>query len=115
MNVRKASETLSYGRNDYDARREVRVGTIKRTARSDHDGNVFAASLGSGYPITRKDTVLEPFGRLQYICLDEDAFTETGADSVNQRISSRDTESLTSEIGMRVTRVYKKAAGRLTT
>jgi hypothetical protein len=29
--------------------------------------------------------------------------------------SSRDTESLTSEIGMRVTRVYKKAAGRLTT
>jgi outer membrane autotransporter protein len=81
----------------------------------DHDGDVFAASLGSGYPISREDTVLEPFGRLQYIRLDEDAFTETGAGSVNQRISSRDTESLTSEIGMRVTRVYKKAAGRLTT
>ena len=107
--------TLSYGQNDYDARREVRVGTIKRTARSDHDGDVFAASLGSGYPISREDTVLEPFGRLQYIRLDEDAFTETGADSVNQRISSRDTDSLTSEIGLRVGRVYQKAAGRLIT
>jgi outer membrane autotransporter protein len=107
--------TLSYGQNDYDARREVRVGTIKRTARSDHDGDVFAASLGSGYPISREDTVLEPFGRLQYIRLDEDAFTETGADSVNQRISSRDTDSLTSEIGLRVGRVYRKAAGRLIT
>jgi outer membrane autotransporter protein len=106
---------LSYGKNDYDARREVRIGTIKRTARSDHDGDVFAATLGSGYLVTRDDSILEPFGRLQYIKLDEDAFTEKGAGDINQRISSRDTESLTSEIGVRVSRSFPQAGGRLTT
>jgi outer membrane autotransporter protein len=106
---------LSYGKNDYDARREVRIGTIKRTARSDHDGDVLAATLGSGYLVTRDDSVLEPFGRLQYIKLDEDSFTEKGAGDINQRISSRDTESLTSEIGVRVSRSFPQAGGRLTT
>jgi len=107
--------SLSYGSNDYDVKRKVRVGDIQRTARSDHDGDVFAASLESGYPLSKQDTLLEPFGRLQYIRLEEDAFTESGADSVNQHISSRDTDSLTSEIGLRVSRVYQKAAGWLTT
>ena len=106
---------VSYGRNDYDAKREVRVGTIKRTARSDHDGDVIAASLGGGYLMPVKDSVLEPFGRLQYIRLDEDAFTESGASSVNQRISSRDTDSLISEIGVRISRSFPQAGGRLTT
>jgi outer membrane autotransporter protein len=106
---------VSYGRNDYDAKREVRVGTIKRTARSDHDGDVIAASLGGGYLMPVKDSVLEPFGRLQYTRLDEDAFTESGASSVNQRISSRDTDSLISEIGVRISRSFPQAGGRLTT
>ena len=106
---------LSYGRNDYDAKRRVQVGTINRTARSDHDGDVLAATLGGGYLIARDDSVLEPFGRLRYVRLDEDAFTESGASSVNQQITSRDTDSLTSEIGMRVSRLYQKATGWLTT
>ncbi|MCK5382219.1 MAG: autotransporter domain-containing protein, partial [Gammaproteobacteria bacterium] len=106
---------LSYGKNDYDAKRKVRIGTIKRTARSDHDGDVLAATLGGGYLMSKDSIVLEPFGRLQYIKLDEDSFTEKGAGDINQRISSRDTDSLTSEIGMRVSRMYQKAAGRLTT
>jgi outer membrane autotransporter protein len=51
---------------------------------------------------------------LQYVRLDEDGFTESGAGSANQQISSRDTDSLTSEIGMRVSRVFQKANGQLT-
>lgn len=46
--------------------------------------------------------------------LDEDGFTETGAGAVNQRIESRSTDALTSEVGMRVSRIYQKVGGRLT-
>ena len=76
---------------------------------------MIAASLGGGYLISRDSVVLEPFGRLQYVKLDEDSFTESGAGDINQRISSRDTDSLTSEIGMRVSRSFPHAGGRLTT
>jgi len=107
--------TLSYGQNNYDAKRKIRVGAITRRAKSDHDGDVIAASLGGGYLISRDSVVLEPFGRLQYIKLDEDSFTESGAGDINQKISSRDTDSLTSEIGMRVSRSVPHAGGRLTT
>ena len=107
--------TLSYGQNDYDAKRKIRIGDLARSAKSDHDGDVIAVSLGGGYLVSRDSVVLEPFGRLQYIKLDEDSFTESGAGDINQRISSRDTDSLTSEIGMRISRSFPHASGRLTT
>jgi len=106
--------SVSYGQNDYDAKRKISIGPLTRTAKSNHDGDVIAASLGGGYLMPVNDSVLEPFGRLRYIRLEEDAFTESGADSVNQQISSRNIDSLTSEIGLRVSRIYQKATGLLT-
>jgi outer membrane autotransporter protein len=105
---------LSYGRNSYDSKRKIRIGPLEREADSDHDGDVIAASLGTGYLDVRDKIVLEPYGRLQYIRLDEESFTETGAGSVGQKIDSRDTESLTSELGVRIAKSAEKEHGRFT-
>src|SRR6185503_17422381 len=40
--------TFSYAHQDFDNRRQVTVGTIDRTATSDHDGDVLAASIEGG-------------------------------------------------------------------
>jgi len=94
---------LSYGSQDYDNERQVEVGMVRRTAESDHDGNLFAALVDGGYRFDVSDAwSLSPFGRLHYISLDEDGFLETGAGDMNLVVEDRDTDSLVSEIGLRV-------------
>jgi outer membrane autotransporter protein len=107
--------SVSYGQNSYEAKRKLRIDGLTRAAKSDHDGDVIAASLDAGYLMPVNDSVVEPFGRLQYVRLDEDSFTESGAGDISQKISSRDTDSLTSEIGLRVSRIVSRVNGRLTT
>lgn len=98
---------LSYGRQDYDNKRRITIGPIQRTARSDHNGDLYSAFMEGGYNINIHAWVLQPFASLQYIYLDEDGFTEKGADSANLTIDDRKTESLVSELGLRVSHVFK--------
>ena len=39
--------------------------------------------------------------------MDEEGFTEEGADSLNQSINGRETDSLVSELGLRLTRLFQ--------
>jgi uncharacterized protein YhjY with autotransporter beta-barrel domain len=94
---------VSYGRQDYDNRRRVTVGMIDQRASSDHDGDLFAASLSSGFRLELSEaTTLEPYGALHYTYLDEDGFTERGAGGANLVVGSRSTDALVSELGLRL-------------
>jgi len=85
----------------------VIVGPILREARSDHDGDLYSAFVEGGYNIDINAWVLQPFASLQYIYLDEEGFAEKGAGSANLIIDDRETESLVSELGLRVSHVFK--------
>jgi outer membrane autotransporter protein len=98
---------LSYGSQDYDNKRRIIIGSIQREARSDHDGNLYSAFAEGGYNIDINAWVLQPFASLQYLYLDEEGFAEKGAGSVNLIIDDRETESLVSELGLRVSHVWK--------
>jgi outer membrane autotransporter protein len=102
---------LSYARQDYDNRRRVRVGELERTARSEHDANVFGAQLGGGYRFDLQGIGLRPFASLSYVLLDEEGFRETGADDVNLVVEGRTTNSLVSELGVRVARAFQPEVG----
>jgi len=104
---------LSCADQRYMNERDVVVGSIQRTANSHHDGDLFSAFVGGGYDLRVKDWAVAPFGSLQYIHLEEDSFEETGAGSVNLSVDGRETESLVSEIGLRVGRVLERESGRL--
>jgi outer membrane autotransporter protein len=102
---------LSYGGQDYYNKRQVVIGPIQREAWSEHDGDMFSAFTEGGYNIDVNTWVLQPFVSLFYINLDEEGFAEKGADSVNLIISDRETESLVSELGLRVSRLYELNSG----
>ena len=104
---------LSYGRQDYSSKRRIEIGSIQRTARSDHDGVSLSAMVEGGLNFDYRPWVLQPFANLQYIYLDEDGFTEKGADGLNQKVESRDTDALVSELGLRISRIVGMETGLL--
>ncbi|MEA1947231.1 MAG: autotransporter domain-containing protein [Thermodesulfobacteriota bacterium] len=99
--------SLSYGYQEYDNTRNITIGAIERTATSDHDGNIFSGYLEGGYNYSFGRWMLGPFGTLNYLYLDEDGFTESGAGSLNLSVDDRQTEAMFSQLGAVV-------AGRLT-
>jgi uncharacterized protein YhjY with autotransporter beta-barrel domain len=104
---------FSYGRNWYDNHRLITIGTDQRKAYSKHDGDLFSAYLQGGYYFDFKKWLIGPFTSLQYMYLDEEGFKERGAGSVSLRIDDRQTDSFISELGLRLTRVFKVKYGSL--
>jgi uncharacterized protein YhjY with autotransporter beta-barrel domain len=95
---------LSYGKLGYDNNRNIFIGPLKRTADSDHDANMYSAFISGGYTMNINDLLFQPFTSLQYTLADEDSFTEDGAVALNLNVEERRTDSLTSELGLRITR-----------
>ncbi|HVN96639.1 MAG TPA: autotransporter outer membrane beta-barrel domain-containing protein, partial [Syntrophorhabdaceae bacterium] len=108
-----AEGALSYGRNAYNNYRYLSIGSMQRTARSDHNGDVYSAYLGGGYVFDVNKWAIGPFGSLKYVYLNEEGFTEIGADSLNLTVSRSKTDSLVSELGLRVARAFKTESGNL--
>ncbi len=104
---------FSYAAQEYDNERRVVVGPIERTAVSDHDGDALSVFAGVGCEREIKKWTVMPFASLEYICLDEDGYEESGADSVNLLVDSRQTQSLVSEVGVSVARVFEVEQGKL--
>ncbi len=104
---------LSVGRNRYDNSRLVAAGGPPAWVVSSHDGDLFSGYLRAGYTFRVQDWALEPFASAQYVFLDEDAFIESGAAGLSLNVDSRTTQSLVSELGLRVTRVFSFDYGKL--
>jgi len=98
---------FSYGNNRYESHRNLQIDGISRRARSSHDGQATGVFFSGGYPYQLKKWTLEPFASVQYTHLDEDSFSETGAGGVNLLVDGRQTDSLVSELGLRLGRVIK--------
>ena len=104
---------LSYGRNWYDNHRLITIGTDARRAYSKHEGDLFSSYLQGGYYFDIKKWLLGPFASLQYVYLDEESFKEKGAGGVSLNMDGRQTNSLVSELGVRLARVFKIKCGSL--
>jgi len=104
---------LSYGKQDFDNYRNVTVGSLQRVARSGHNGDSYSMFVEGGYNFDYEPWILQPFASLMYTSLAEDGFTEQGAGAANQIVADRDTESLVSELGLRVTKAYQLENGTL--
>ncbi len=104
---------ISYGRNQYSNHRFLTIGALQSEADSDHDGDLFSAYLGGGYYFHANGWRVGPFASLRYIYLNEEGFTETGADSLDLTVDRRATDSLVSELGLRAARAFKTTNGNL--
>jgi outer membrane autotransporter protein len=105
----------SFGRSNIDSERSVRVGPTIRRASADYDSDAWSAfsEVGLRMPLPRT-SVLEPFASLGFAYLREEGFRESGADSVNLNVDSRDSNSLRSELGLRLRSRRITSIGRWT-
>ena len=87
------------------------MGPLASTARSDHESNVFGIRLGAGYEIEAASWRLRPFFNLSYVLLDEAGFTESGGGAASLDVEERLTNSLVSELGLRVARAWQTELG----
>jgi uncharacterized protein with beta-barrel porin domain len=104
---------LSYGKNWYNNHRLITIDTDYRKAYSEHDGDLFSAYLQGGYYFDIKKWLIGPFASLQYVYLDEESFDEKGAGGVSLNIDGRKTDSLVSQLGVRLARVFGTKCGSL--
>lgn len=100
--------SLSYGWQGYENVRAVEVGTLLAAAHSSHHGNAYSAYAETGWNLSLRKCTLQPFTSLRYTFLDEEGYRESGADGVNLRVGDRRTDTLVSDLGLRLAYPFKK-------
>ncbi|MBW2187415.1 MAG: autotransporter outer membrane beta-barrel domain-containing protein, partial [Deltaproteobacteria bacterium] len=75
---------------------------LNRTATSDHDANYYSAFVGGGYKQQTGNWTLKPRAGFEYINLNEDSFSEHGAQAAALAIHSKDSEALVSSLGFEI-------------
>ena len=89
----------TYGWNDFGVTRNVTIGDVSATAKSDPDGHQFAISLATGYNFVAGPLTLGPTARVNYINVRIDGVQERGADLFNLRVNGQRVESLATDLG----------------
>ena len=98
--------TLTAGLHQYQDERSIDIGTIHRTATSKHKGQTVSTGLGTGTILPAGNWQVQPRASLLYTYLYQPGFNETGADSLNMQVATRETHSLKSELGVQIARVF---------
>ena len=112
---------LALSKIDFDTERRIVVASntaaegIDTTAFGSTDGDQVSFNAGGGYNFELAGMTVTPYGRLDYLKLDVDGFTEReDKEGMGLAIDDHDTESLQSAIGGRVARTYSTASGVFT-
>ena len=99
------SAALGGGHTELSADRKIPFAG--RSAHSEHDGTLYSATVSSGYTMAVGSWILDPNASLSFVHLREESFRETGADSADLKIATRDNDSLQSLVGLRLSRTIQ--------
>lgn len=109
---------LAYASLDFDSRRNIVVAApigFNTAAKGSTDGDQWSASVGAGYNMSHGDITVTPYGRLDYLRLKVDGFTESEpAAGLGLDIGDQTTKSLQTAIGARVSKAISTTSGVLT-
>jgi len=90
-----------YSHDDYQSTRRLPAAV---TARGDYTGNQFSTYLEGGATYALNSWNVQPLMNLQYIALQQNGFTETGAGAAGLKVRSSVNDSLRPGVGLRVAR-----------
>ncbi len=96
---------LGYAWLDYETRRNIVLPAlgINTAARGDTNGQQWSATVGAGYDLRMNRLTVTPYGRVDYLNLEVDDFTEREPNAgLGLDIGSRTTRSLQSALGARL-------------
>jgi uncharacterized protein with beta-barrel porin domain len=92
----------AYSNDTYQSTRQIGTGRAVLTAKGNTYSNQWAHYTELGGTCGSRYAGLQPFVGIQYIYLDQRAFTETGAGAANLNVSSQYTNSVRGSVGSRV-------------
>lgn len=87
--------------NEYKTEREIAYATVSREATGKPSGQQYTGNVGAGYDFRVGPATLTPYARAEYVHLDIDSFTETGAIGLNLFIDRQSVDSLQTALGGR--------------
>ena len=109
---------LSYSRNDYDTVRNIVVASqtaipgFNTAATGSTKGNQYTAVLGAGYDIDRGSLLVTPYGRLGFLKLKIDAYTESEPNhGLALDVGGQSLKSLQSALGLKIAMTSSTAFG----
>jgi fibronectin-binding autotransporter adhesin len=105
----------AYGANTYDTRRYIDFASIDRIATANYDGSNYSAYLEAGQNILGRILNLQPFAGLEYIGVQQSAFTEHGANSVDLQVSDSTANAFRGLLGTRLLNYYRTKSDHLIT
>ncbi len=108
----RADAVLAYGKVNYETDRRIVFGAINRTASGDYSGDQLTANIVGRYRLAYGSYGIEPFAAVQWIREKQDAFTESGAQSVDLNVAGRTLNSTRGTLGARVDRAFDAAGGQ---
>ena len=95
------------GLNHYEGTRNIRIGTLKRTADGRGNGYQVGGTIELGTQIGLGSYSLDPYVRAQYLKLHQGLYQDTGGgDGVNLTVDAHDQTSLKGSTGFAVNRDY---------
>ncbi len=112
---------LGLAKVDFDTERRILVTSntaaegIDTTATGSTEADQFSANAGGGYNFQLAGMTLTPYGRIDYLKLEVDGFTERETkEGMGLTVSDHDTESLQSAIGGRIAKTISTGAAVIT-
>ncbi|WP_078453434.1 autotransporter family protein [Solemya velum gill symbiont] len=92
--------TAATGKTRIDSLRNIQFGGIARTASAEHDGWYAQLEVEAGRHFRQNERLtLTPTIKVNYIHIDEEGYTETGADAFNLQVDKTDSDVLLLGIG----------------
>jgi outer membrane autotransporter protein len=99
--------SVSFGYHENENKRNIKFGTINRTAKSDYHAYDLSAYIGGGYDFHVNDWTVTPTTSFQYIRYHSESFKETGAGAANLDLDAATSHSLRGKLGVTLSMVTK--------
>lgn len=100
---------LGYAGFDNSAARDIILRGFSARTGSDFDSDLWQGRIKGGYDFSFENWLLSPFASVQYAKLEQDDFTESGANYLNLRIREKDVDSFSSSLGIRFSGLLEAA------
>jgi len=97
--------SVSFGYHQNEVERDIRFGTINRTADSDYHAYDLSTYIGGGYDFHINKLTVTPTTSLQYILYRNEGFKETGAGAAGLDVDAATSHSLRSKLGVTLSTV----------
>ena len=97
--------SVSFGYHKNENERDIKFGTINRTADSDYSAWDLSTYIGGGYDFHINKLTVTPTASLQYIRYHSESFKETGAGAAGLDVDAATSQSLRSKLGVTVSTV----------